>query len=311
MENGQFKMYTEDTTHTWATEFDGKADRWVAYCFADEYHDFQITDTNTSPRSIFIGRKVGTINRLVNTRLAQIVVTDGNKLRGIVGSFADNWDKKTIINVDRISSKQIIQSNTNIEALYIETDDINIAGIINILQSLSNISSLVVKANSYNSGDSSFLLGGANRLKTAIVDCESITNGVLRDCGNMDIYYVNLEKMTMGTSTNGEFVGGSGTANVYFGYKYNDKTKSVRFRSVWVGINRVEVQNGWCKPLDIADCTALTKQDVQDYIFDRLGINDLSTGAVTIALANAVLNLFTQEEIDAVVARTNITIVGA
>jgi hypothetical protein len=99
-------------------------------------------------------------------------------------------------------------------------------------------------------------------------------------------------------------------------YRTNDKSKSVNFITTgslngYVNIKDLSLKAGWCKTLNIASFFSLTKENVQAHIFDRLGVNDISTGAVTITLANAVLNLFTQEEIDAIVARTNITIVGA
>jgi hypothetical protein len=127
-------------------------------------------------------------------------------------------------------------------------------------------------------------------------------------------YAIDIES---GTITADQGVNVRTLKYLYFSYITNDKTKSVSLaaNSVtlngWGVVEDVELKNGWCKSINLRWCTSLTKENVQAHIFDRLGVNDLSTGAVTITLATTVLDLFTQEEIDAVVARTNITIVGA
>ena len=127
MENGVFKMYTEDTTHYWATEDDGKGNRFVAYCFAYEYHDFQITDTNTCPRSIFIGRKVGVISALVAGRISQIVVPDGNKLNSIHMPYVMPFDKKVVFrNLQDIKNTVMCYLPLNTESVYIDIADVSV-----------------------------------------------------------------------------------------------------------------------------------------------------------------------------------------
>lgn len=119
-ENGQFKMYTNDTTHTWEKEFDGKCNRWVAYCFADEYHDFAITDTNTCPRSIYIGRKVGVLSCLVAGRIDSIVVPDGSELSDIQMSNTQNYGQKLVIrNLGEHLSGLIASSATTSALVYL------------------------------------------------------------------------------------------------------------------------------------------------------------------------------------------------
>ena len=44
-EQGNFIMYTEDVIHTWNDDLNDKCNRWVAYCFAKESHEFVISDT--------------------------------------------------------------------------------------------------------------------------------------------------------------------------------------------------------------------------------------------------------------------------
>lgn len=152
-ENGQFKMYTKDTTHVWATEFDGKGNRWVAYCFADEYHDFQITDTNTSPRSIFIGRKVGTISCLVNTRISQIVVPDGNELDCFdSGTYTHNFGRTVCVkNINSIRGT-LVKSNNYTEQIYCSVKELKGSTLVN---GTPNLNSVILPDNEY-SEDRSF-----------------------------------------------------------------------------------------------------------------------------------------------------------
>lgn len=310
-ENGWFKMYTEDTTHVWATEFDGKGDRWVAYCFHDEYHDFQITDTNTSPRSIFIGRKVGTITLLTNTRTSNIVVPNGNNLRTYLsGSYTTNWNPSIILYLDEMpngnllynysnSAGKVYLSVANATNRIINFTNLTLDTLVIVSGSTfssrfveTTITNVFIKAESFSywSNNVNHMLGGRNAMfaNLTLIDIESWGGGLIH------------------SNTPGV------TKKLTLLYKTNDKTKSIYFgRDYNNHATDVELKDGWCKPLSIVCFQNLTKENVQAHIFDRLGVNDISTGAVTITLASAVLNLFTQEEIDVVVARTNITIVGA
>lgn len=321
-ENGQFKIYTEDTTHTWATEFDGKGNRWVAYCFADEYHDFQITNTNTSPRSIFIGRKVGEIKLMVNARISQIVVPDGNKLRSFnPQTYTCPWNKQVSFKNLGTISKALLYNPTSIEGLYVGCDGIT-AGHALFNGSFAYNCSIVVESSGVISGK--VIMGGFDYSNIPFLAIKApILNGtydnptIIFQGGSSGFTIKEIAIIT----EEGVFYTWNGlnspygrTQKIYIGYIENNKTKSVSLASTagnYTSVTDLEIQNGWCKPLNIPKCTSLTKENVQAHIFDRLGVNDLSTGVVTITLATAVLNLFTQEEINAVVARTNITIVGA
>lgn len=320
--DGNFIMYTEDTTHTWATEDDGKGNRWVAYCFADAAHGFSITDTNTCPRSIHIGRHVGVIDSLVTGRVANLVVTDGNTLDGFCGNVQQNFGGKIVIRNTNFSASKYMLYQPVSESIYISGDSISTAdsSLINLIAPVNNLYSLVIKANSI-TGSNPLLYTVDGSAKYNVLSCiyisaetisASLTNAYypvfykLTQLSIMDTEACNISFKSFGNPENFK--------TINLGYKNNDKTKSVVLSigsgNIYVNVEDVVLMQGWCKPLNIQYCTALTKQNVQDHIFDRLGVNDLSTGTVTITLASAVLALFTQEEIDAVVERTNITIVG-
>ena len=319
-EHGNFKMYTEDTTHVWDTEFDGKGNRWVAYCFADEYHDFQITNTNTSPRSIHIGRHVGVIESLVNSRISEIVVTDGNKLKSFTSqtnSITNNFGKSVVLrNIEEVGDHMLVVGNSTIEQVYIGVDDASEYK--NIIRSTSIdanvVNSVIIKVAGLEFAAMIFQVKITNLMIYAesFVSYNTGNSKFLMDYSLVEnLYLVGIEEWF-------GYMRGSGGTNfgvqkkLYLAYSTNDKTRAVNISGyAMANATDVELKDGWCKPLAITPFTGLTKANVQAHIFDRLAVNDLSTGAVTITLANAVLNLFTQEEIDAVVERTNITIVGA
>ena len=323
--NGNFIMYTEDVTHTWATEFNGKGNRWVAYCFSDEYHDFQITDTNTSPRSIFIGRKVGTITCLATSRTTQIVVPDGNDLIAYDGNnFVPVFDRIFTYRNGGIKHSLLYRNAVDIAFIELSHD---------------NSGAVIQKHNANGQGAKSLILKSSIELNNltilysesqhAIPQTEVLiidADGALRFVEYNNVYRwdnikeidIIAEQLTLNCSPFPDDVYAiKSNCKISLSYRTNDKTKSVSFTKDSSALNGyryvldLSVQTGWCKTLNIAKFESLSKENVQAYIFDRLGVNDISTGSVTITLANAVLDLFTQEEINAVVARTNITIVGA
>lgn len=352
--DGQY--YTEDTTHYWNDDLDGKGNRWVAYLFATEGHGFQITNTNTSPRSIHIGRHVGVIESLVNGRISEIVVTDGNKLDDFkTGTFTQNWGNRICIRGLQDVAAQVVYIRTNedakkVESIFISAEKKTVGGYTyvfdepvgdgtgqahsvifefknqgeNKLEGLMNVSVSWSVRNVYvnyflikgATWVGQWLLKGAKSLGSVILqDTEKITTsnyeGLFAACELNKIYLPVLEE----ANKNGNLIYSSAPCKyLYIGYKTNDKTKSVALKNYtdYSGFTDIELKDGYCKNLDISGLTSyLTKANVQAHIFDRLGVNDTSTGSVTLTLASAVYNLFTAEEIAAVTARTNITIAYA
>lgn len=315
-EQGNFIMYTEDTTHTWDTNDDGKGNRWVAYCFADAGHDFQITDTNTSPRSIFIGRKVGTITCLANSRVSDVIVPDGNELvlyKG--GSYTSNWSPKQVIrNIKEVTAKQFYP-NDNIDSIYLEADILSSAILDFPIGSLSRLASLIIKANTItNAGIWSQYEGRLNSfpyLATLIIDgvqeCEtgfSICNypsndkyGYINAPILRTIYFTNCEELKLAFNI---YVHSNCPElhSLFFGYKTNDRTKSF---VVTYAINKasqftdVELLNGWCKPLNVSELTSLTAENIVNHILNRLGDNS-GQSSLTITLGATNLAKLTAEE---------------
>lgn len=326
-ENEQFKMYIENTTHTWATEFDGKGNRWVAYCFADEYQDFQITDTNTSPRSIFIGRKVGTITSLVNGRVSQIVVPDGNELRNFnPGTHTQNWAPRVVVrNITNQSGTFIYGDLTGIDSLYVQTNRISapitvssngmsctaIFDVVSITGSILNVGSnktfsgsVLIRAHSINT---STLLGGynthiGNQNGNCIIEAEYIRSTMLGSSGGTYMLYKNIDIKTEDCVLNCGGGDSGRTERIHLMYfEGYDKAKSVKLGfNICPNLTDIELQDGWCKLLDVSGNKSLTETNMYAHILQRLKQDEPDCGSgVTITLGSTNLaKLTSQESID-------------
>ena len=320
-ENGQFKMYTEDTTHTWATEFDGKGNRWVAYCFADEYHDFQITDTNTSPRSIFIGRKVGTIKQLQASRIGSIIIPDGNTLRCFdANGYASNFSSNLILrNVENQNKIVLAVSNAVTEKAYFDINTLD-ATLIGALQ--EKLSSVILKVK--NCGTNACVLPGAGTFSyLGNMQIDGIESGTLRIIPHGATTRLPILKDLIVTNTEAvEFIFTPDAASqiynlkhIYLGYKINDKAKTISIRVTdayaRTDIQDIELQQGWCKPLYIPTCIELVEDgitnNITEHILKRLKQDEEDCGdGVTITLgATNLAKLTSQESIDLLDLLTN------
>ena len=297
--DGNFIMYTADTTHVWDTAFDGKGNRWVAYCFADAGHDFDITDTNTSPRSIHIGRYVGKITSLVDGRTSEIVVTDGNRLGEWAGEgHTQNWGKSVHIIADTIGRNMIV-SQPEVEKVFIKAKNnkqMDASG--GILHSLANLTTVILKIDGwmgqYGAIDS-VLVQNCTRIKNVIIESPSVLRQVVRDIPNLVISFIDIEEMAY--PSGGENIGGS-IEKVYFAYKTNDKTKTIEFKPYSMSLLLdVELLEGWCKPLSISTLTALTEANMYAHILQRLKQDEAGCGdGVTITLGATNLAKLTSDE---------------
>ena len=304
--DGQFIMYTADTTHTWATEFDGYGNRWVAYCFADEYHDFQITDTNTSPRSIFIGRKVGTITSLVNGRVSQVVVPDGNELVSFNSAgYTQNFGKQLVLRNLQSIGNNALHSGKNIESVYIEADTWN--GFLFHVD-VSDITSAILKIKgNASSGYGHGLLGdhhlgmGITKLAFLSVSAQEIRGSLFGTGGPSSENNIELHIQTELLSLSYDGLGGmtDSVKRIKISYFTNDRNRGLVFNLYSYTQNNctdIEVQDGWCKPLDISQFPALTEENIVNHILNKLGDNT-GQSPLTITLGATNLAKLTVEEI--------------
>lgn len=305
MENGQFKMYTSDTTHTWATEDDGKGNRWVAYCFADEGHDFEIADTNTSPRSIYIGRNVGTVRLNTNSRISQIVVTDGSSLKDIQSNtFSHNFGRDVIIRNLKEHSSGVLIPAGNVESAYIHikklTGGVIINGSSNILNTI--IANIEESADVESSALLSFGVGTSSSLANLVVKGSGVFR-IIPDAYSQNSVHlktlalVDVEDLVLYYTSN--YAYSDCTTTIL--YKDNDKTKTIRlaysFKNGWRSMTDLYIKDGWCKPLDISVCISLTEANIYAHILQRLKQDEPDCGVgVTITLGGTNLAKLTSEE---------------
>ena len=297
IENGQFKMYTEDTRHTWETEFDGKGNRWVAYCFANEYHDFEITDTNTSPRSIFIGRKVGTIKNLVNGLISQIVVLDNSELNGITGEFTNSWNSRiTIRNINNFTG--LYRIGDKVQSMFgsaktitgntfrgFQGDENNTG----ILTSIVLIAERI--AGNFGSG---IFRGRSEFLNTIIMQANTIDYSL--KAGRYSIYFNSLKDVFICADTcYFNAIVDVGTYNLHLFYM----NKRGGVFNIYNGskVKDVLLQDEWCKPLDVSSVSNLTEANMYAHILQRLKQDEPDCGdGVTITLGSTNLAKLTSAE---------------
>lgn len=113
-----------DNAHVWHDNDNGMMNRWVAYLFAAEDTNYTIPSTSLCPRSIHIGRKVGTIICSVAGRIREIVVTDGNELYGTNFSSTQVWQQETVLSTKHNLGGALFNNNSNIvSAILDELED--------------------------------------------------------------------------------------------------------------------------------------------------------------------------------------------
>lgn len=302
-ENGQFKMYTEDTTHTWATEFDGKGNRWVAYCFADEGHEFVIDNTDTNPRSIFIGRKVGTIRSTVAGRVSQIVVPDGNEAGSINLQHAMNWGKSVVIrNINQSSGIAVslnpIGTSAITEEIYIHTD--SFCGGSLVYPFWNKIINYVVFESKENVTGGEIFYGTTSYY--TIIKANGSFNVIRKDdyrsATNLKELICYSDYLNLG------FASGIGTFKVILNYIDSNDRRSINLirstydsQNGWRGASDVILKENWCKPINISACFNLTEASMFANILQRLKQDEPDCGdGVTITLGSTNLAKLTSAE---------------
>lgn len=110
-------FYDYDALHVWTDAENGKANRWVCFLYQQEGARLDITNTAISPRSMYIGGHIGTIEYFVNGRLTDLVcgveetdVVDNFLQKG----FAQEWGfNLTIKGVKKIGQDGVKDLLTN------------------------------------------------------------------------------------------------------------------------------------------------------------------------------------------------------
>ena len=308
--------YTDDVTHTWTDDLDGKGNRWVAYLFATESHGFTITDTNLCPLSIHIGRHVGVIENLVNGCISEIVVTDGNMLDDIKGTFAQNWNTSLILrNLTNHTSNYLIYRPDKTEKIYIDITQQDGGSLIDILPAslLTTVIANVYQCNGNILSNSSSQQGPYNLSQIRLnINRGNVTliqsPGILKVTNLKTLFIDKAENLTFNFKQYSSAYYPS-SLKLFIGYDTNDRQYSVVLRSQQMGynnsfacVNYITVKSGWCKNLDISWCINLTESNIVTDIFNQLGVNQLfiddpvDANKLTITLGATNLAKLTAEE---------------
>lgn len=91
--------------HIWHDDDNGKMNRWVAFLYRDEGARLDITNTSISPRSMYIGGHIGTIEYFVNGRLTDLVcgIEETDVLDNFIeASYTQSWNKNINIKAGHI-----------------------------------------------------------------------------------------------------------------------------------------------------------------------------------------------------------------
>lgn len=297
--------YTNDITHTWNHTNDDKSNRWVSYLFANAEHDFYISNTNTCPHSIHIGRSIGTITALVDTKISEIVVTDGNTLKGYDPSGHTNyWNKKTILrNIENITSQQFYKSDVSANSsYYIELLNEYSASSCVIKSPSNNIVSLILKAPSIRGTIIDHSISNLTT-STVTIDCEDIDthNRGTYQCLLLQGRFPQVALINLEEYTGNLFGLLISCKRIYIGYKTNDKERTVLIggglKNDFTSLVDIEIKEGWCKTLSIAFATSLTEANMYSHILQRLKQDEEMCGSgVTITLGATNLAKLTSEE---------------
>lgn len=320
--DGNFIMYTADTMHMWATEDDERGDRWVAYCFANAGHNFEITNTNTSPRKIFIGRNIGNIELSAASRTSEVVLFNGATMGDYVSNgYASDWNRDCVLRVQNV--KPIFTKMNVIRTLYLKADTWGNGTILFSQYDVTDttLSSIIISCKHFICGDRDTGLiphnTNINSLSTLIIDGVEDCYGifVISRYTGYGAYMQNMTRLSNICITNTEQFSLALTyatttqapnlKHIYFGYKDgeggNDKTKAVGIGGVGAGANvpivDAEVKEGWCKPLSISALGNLTEVNMYAHILQRLKQDEPDCGdGVTITLGSTNLAKLTSEE---------------
>ena len=133
-------LYTNDRAgenpHVWHDIENGMMNRWVAYLFAMDGTNYTIPNTNLCPRSIHIGRKVGTLICSVTGRIREIVVGDEDELYSTNFGGTQVWQQEVVIkNIKNATDGCLINGNSSIVSLDVD------------LEKITNVSKLITGNN--------------------------------------------------------------------------------------------------------------------------------------------------------------------
>lgn len=329
--------YTENTTHTWGESY--KTARWVAYIGADS--DFVINTHR--PTKIYVKGIYSKIRTTYNSigNIEEVVVPDGNYVGLLSSASGEKWSQTMVLRNIRTIGRLFGNGTYQITSFYFDGEDIvaDLTGGNNNSTTLQFTSCIMPNITNlryfWDNTRASLKLWWTPKLKTLSTPIDHSNSsgtglnrielpettdfaspvgsyhydGVLHEVVLPKAEKTNTQLIVISNSTS--YATGAPFTYIYLGYDTNDRNKAIilsttTLTTAFANLTKIELKDGWCKNLDIKAASALTKANVQEFIFDRLGVN--TGGTLTIHLHTAVYDLFTTAEIEDVRIRTNITI---
>lgn len=186
--------------HVWHDADNGRTNRWVCFLFATDGARLNITNTAISPRSMYIGGHIGTIEYFVNGRLTDLVcgVEDTDVVDNFLpNSYSQSFNRTAIIRNIKNISKFVVNNNGGtviIDGLG-EVVQSNNASTIN-----TDATSLFVSAESITctAGYDAILLSNTDNVSVRINGNASIQNtiygGLISLSGNYKTYLTEVIK---------------------------------------------------------------------------------------------------------------------
>ena len=126
---------TSSPLHVWHDSDNGKMNRWVCFLFATEGARLDITNTAISPRSMYIGGHIGTIEYFVNGRLTELVC--GVEETDVVDNFLSSiytqaWNRNCIIRGVKFLGDYFICDSDGVVDIQTDTITENAGGAIRV-----------------------------------------------------------------------------------------------------------------------------------------------------------------------------------
>ena len=316
--------YTADATHTWNADIH-KSNRWVAYIFDEsEDVDFVINSTTLSPQKIYVRGNFAKIRCTYTNAIGninEIVVPDGSSVGLFSSAAGEIWSQEMTLRNIRTIGRLFGNGTYNITSFYFDGEDIvddltgrnnnsttlqftscimpNITNLrhfwINTRASLKlwwtpklkTLSTPIDHSNSSSTGLNRIELPETTDFETPVGSY--IYEGVLRE-----VVLPKAEKTVTQlfriNGTNPNYSMGTPFTYIYIGYDTNDRTKAVILSTTtgtatFPNLTKIELKDGWCKPLNVAAASGLTSENMYNHILLRLKQDEPNCGSgVTITL---------------------------
>lgn len=277
--DGDFYNYG-NPTHVWHDSENGKANRWVCFLYMQEGSSFEIRNTAISPRSIYIGGHIGTIEYFVTGRLTDVVgaveatdYVDNLLFKGYAQAFGFNCVLRGVKNLNYSGETATSFNSTSAGTLVIKTLDNYTVGSNNQIFLISSASFIYVYGAKNISCSNSYFFATTAAIGINCPDVETHTNSnaaIFRVQSSSNLLYINLESLkSMNAAVNIAYPYGGGSFANLIDLKVGAMESSLTF-------------NNWNPTNVLADATKKAqlidniKNNILARVSDRTGLSQLT-----------------------------------